>query len=382
MFVVVTHSYITGFRPNVTVGPVHTDFGVDTLVYAGSLGVELFFYLSGFVLFLPYARAACGERALPTLWHFIDRRVIKIVPSYYLALAFVAVLFYLPRETEADRTLELFRHVTFAHPFWHASMFAFVAAFWSLGVEVQFYVLFPAIAALMRRWPVPTYLGLLGIGESYRVYLHVTQRHTDFFDVCQLPAQIDLFGLGMLCAYGYVRFRKRLVGRFVAPIATALACTAVGVGTWLLNDFAYVTKTLAVADHQTWQNDHRLVVGFVVATLAMSSLFAVRSWRALVANPLLVWLSTISYNVYLWHEAIMVQCSQTGFPCSGIPKPWLTDTAWGDHYFAAYVGLSILIATVVTYGFERPLLRLGTGGAVRALIARMPFAKRGDAPAS
>ena len=368
VLVVITHSFVTNYRPALSYGSFA--IGLEPMVLAGSLGVELFFFISGFVLFLPYARAMRGESKMPTLAHFIDRRFIKIVPSYYVALFVAAFLFFLPPEIEARRSIELLRHATFTHAFWNESMFSIVSAFWSLGIEVQFYVLFPALAALMRRWPLPTFGALLLIGEGFRIWLHVTNLNQLFYYVCLLPAQIDLFGLGMLCAYAFVRFRHRLRQPRIERSATALAIAALAFGIWLLDDFSHVTKTMSTNDHQSWQCDHRLIVEFTIAALTMGSLFALPWWRAVVANPLLLWLSTISYNLYLWHEAVLVQCGHTGFPCAGISNPWQVDRHWEFHYFVTYVGVSLVIAIFMTYGVERPLLRLGTRGAFEAYVMR------------
>ena len=363
VLVVVTHSYVTNFRPAAAVGPVA--FGLEPVVLGGSLGVELFFFISGFVLFLPYARAMCGERAFPTFAHFVDRRISKIVPSYWLAVVLTAFLFFAPADVEARRAVEIARHLAFVHSFWRESIFALVSAFWSLAIEVQFYVLFPALAAAMRRAPWVTYAAALGAGEGFRLWLHASGRNQDFFFVCQLPAQIDLFVLGMLCAWLFARNRGRLGNARVERGATILAVAALAFGLWLIADFSHVTKNGSIGDHQAWQSDHRLVVGFTIAALALGSLFAARAWRRVVANAPLVWLSGISYNLYLWHEAILTQCANTGFPCSGIATPWASDPHWTVDFFWTYVGLSVAVAAAVTYGFERPLLRLGTGGLVR-----------------
>jgi len=358
VLVVVTHSFVTGYRPAVSLGPA--SFGLEPMVLAGSLGVELFFFISGFVLFIPYARAMRGERPLPTLGHFLDRRFIKIVPSYYVAVAATAFLFFLPADVEQRRAVEIVRHLAFVHSFWRESIYAIVSAFWSLAIEVQFYVVFPAIAALMRRRPLSTYAALLAIGEGFRLWLKASGRNQDFFWVSQLPAQIDLFGLGMVCAWIFVGNRARLGEPRIVRAATVVAIAAFVYGIWLLDDFSHVTKVGSIGDHQSWQSDHRIVVSYAIAALALGSIFGAAGWRRVVANPILIWLSGISYNLYLWHEAIIVQCSHTGFPCAGIALPWSVDAHWPAHFFWTYVGLSVLLATAITYGFERPLLRLGT----------------------
>jgi peptidoglycan/LPS O-acetylase OafA/YrhL len=320
------------------------------------------------VLFLPYARAAHGRQPLPTLAHFIDRRFIKIVPSWYFALLVASFLCAQPAEFEAHRWRELLRHALFVHTAWQDSMFSVISAGWSLGPEVQFYVLFPALAAAMRRWPIPTYLVLLSIAVGFRAWLHATGLNHYFYFISQLPAQLDLFGIGMLSAYAFVRYDYLLGKPLVQRGATVVAIVAFAFGTWLIDDFSHVTKTLGTSDHQAWQSDHRIVVGFTIAALTLGTLFSFPAWRGLVANPLLVWLSGISYNWYLWHGIVLNQCATTGFPCSGIPNPWQVEPNWGPNFFFTYVGVSLVIAAFITYGFERPLLRLGTRGAFQSFI--------------
>ena len=369
VLVVLAHSFMTHYRPAFSIGPL--SIGLEPFVLGGgALGVELFFFLSGFVLFLPYARAMLGLRERPALGRFIDRRFIKIVPSYALAVVLVAFLFTQDADVVQHRAFHVLTHLLFINPWWHSTIWSVDGAFWSIGVEVQFYVLFPLLALAMTRRPVASYLGTLAAGEGFRLWLQATGRNQEFFWVCQLPAQIDLFGLGMICAYLYVKFAGRNIPNRAA-IATTVAVVALVVWLVLVNQFAKVSETGRFGVHDAWQNDHRLIVGWLIALIALGSLFGARWWRMIVANPLLVWLSVISYNLYLWHESIMTQCIKTIFPCGLTPTPWLTDPHWSEHFFLWYAGLSIATASLATYLIERPLLRLGTRGAWDRL-ARVP----------
>ncbi len=66
-----------------------------TWSYAQS-GVHLFFVLSGFLLFLPYARSMLSGKTWPSAWAFYKRRALRILPAYYACLTILVVL----RETE------------------------------------------------------------------------------------------------------------------------------------------------------------------------------------------------------------------------------------------------------------------------------------------
>jgi peptidoglycan/LPS O-acetylase OafA/YrhL len=133
-----------------------------------------------------------------------------------------------------------------------------------------------------------------------------------------------------------------------------------------MNDLYNVTIANGTGAHFAWHSDHRLVFGAVVAVMTLASLFARPAWRGLVGNPILVWFSLISYNLYMWHVPVKAQCAQTGFPCSSMPAPWSVDPNWNEHYFWSYVLISVAIATLVTFGVERPLLRFGWSGMRRS----------------
>src|ERR1700689_3689731 len=59
---------------------------LDFIAEAGFLGVDLFFFINGFFLLLPYVQAAATRPDPRTVGHFFARRAQKIVPSYLLAL--------------------------------------------------------------------------------------------------------------------------------------------------------------------------------------------------------------------------------------------------------------------------------------------------------
>ncbi|MGB7794686.1 MAG: hypothetical protein WBL53_00240 [Pseudonocardiaceae bacterium] len=49
----------------------------------------------------------------------------------------------------------------------------------------------------------------------------------------------------------------------------------------------------------------------------------------------------------------------------------MQDPHWRWTYMIVAVTASIIVASLITYGFERPLLRLGVRGAIRAFLAKL-----------
>ena len=67
-------------------------YSLDYLLRAGYMPVDGTILLSGFLLFLPYARAMLLGEAVPNTKQFYQRRIMRIVPSYYFGAALAPVL--------------------------------------------------------------------------------------------------------------------------------------------------------------------------------------------------------------------------------------------------------------------------------------------------
>ncbi len=128
------------------------DLGPLTLSFAlaGSSGVTLFFVLSGFLLFTPFARSLLFDADWPSLRRFYLRRAFRILPGYYVSLAlliiFTANFMYLQPAHWGELAL-------FLTLFMDSSPLTYQAIngpFWTLAVEWQFYLLLPLLALAFR----------------------------------------------------------------------------------------------------------------------------------------------------------------------------------------------------------------------------------------
>src|SRR5882762_6707466 len=130
----------------------------------GWIGVDLFFVLSGYLI---------GGQLLAPLAHgrpidlrrFFARRVLRIIPAYFVILAVYA---FLPSWREYPEMSPLWKFVLSVQNIGLHGGTAFSHA-WSLAVEDQFYFLLPLILILVSRWPrarfiMPCLIVLGGIG--------------------------------------------------------------------------------------------------------------------------------------------------------------------------------------------------------------------------
>src|SRR5438552_507996 len=72
----------------------------------GGAGVTLFFVLSGFLLFMPYARALLFQNRWPSMRQFYWRRALRIIPGYYVALCLI-ILFFQQQYLQPDHWNQL-----------------------------------------------------------------------------------------------------------------------------------------------------------------------------------------------------------------------------------------------------------------------------------
>lgn len=335
----------------------------------GFTGVELFFFISGFCLFYPYARHLLEGGKRQDWGTYFYRRAIKIVPSYLLSIALVIALLKPDFFTQTDWPWLLGSHLLFLQNLSYGTESAINGVLWSLSVEVQFYVLFPLVCWAFVRRPVWTYAALCVFAIAWRggVQAFGMQDYRLLLD--QLPGYIDFFANGLMAAYVIVHLRARHgepgAWRWLYTAGAAAALVAFG----MLLQGLFESRIGSITWPWDWQVENRTWLGIAFLALGVCSAYAVKGWRAVLANPVFAFLSTISYNLYIYHQLIARELMNRRIPAPATPDPH-ADPAWAVPYMALAIGLSLAWAAVVTYAFERPLLKEGPGWVLK------PFKKK------
>ena len=124
--------------------------------YFGYCGVSLFFVLSGFCLtYSLLRREAVGK--LTSLSSYFASRFHRIAPPYYasilLYLLVPFVKWLLSGELSDDLSLrQVSSHVMFLHGFAEDTLFGLCPAYWTLALEMQFYLILPVLFVCARKW--------------------------------------------------------------------------------------------------------------------------------------------------------------------------------------------------------------------------------------
>jgi peptidoglycan/LPS O-acetylase OafA/YrhL len=351
---------ITWLRADVTF--VGRTFNFNWIPEDGFAGVDLFFFISGFCLFLPYVRTLFDVGPPQRLGVFAYRRFVKIVPSYVFAIALIIGFGWAKFDSAGDEFKAIALHLLFIHTFWDDSYGSINGVLWSLATEVQFYVIFPAVCAAALRKPLLTFAALAILAAGYRVA--VAGDPDVVYRISRLPGALDLFGSGMLCAYAYRRIATRsprLAGR--RSVWTLVALAGFGAFAALLG--SVFDARLFPGWPSAWLVYGRsgFAAAFFVATLG--TLFAVPLWQRILGNRLLVFFASISYNLYLWHQPVANALLVARIPAwaGGAAHD---DPVWGLKFSLVAIAAGVAVATLVTFAIERPLMR------------RRPFERRSE----
>jgi peptidoglycan/LPS O-acetylase OafA/YrhL len=296
--------------------------GVQRYVYEGTIlhrffgnldaGVAFFFALSGFLIFLPFARDAIEQRQHQSARGYLIRRAIRVAPLYYFAILFAWSLNY---GGDRQQWLDLLEHLSFTQVFDNRHIFWDIGPAWSLSDELIFYLLVALVgAAAFRacarlrcvRSRVSALLAccaaIAGASVAYKFVafevLHVPL--TNFAAYFGPLARVDSFAFGMIIAVLVAASGRPRLGR-----ASALMLRLAGFGA-----IAYAFSTRSLDGIQTLY--FHTICGLGVALIIASTALAGRElrWTRMLANRRLQLLGLVSYSLYIWHEPLMSQLAR------------------------------------------------------------------------
>jgi len=264
----------------------------------GFIGVDVFFVISGFLITGIIARELESQRF--SLLSFYHRRVRRIFPALIVVLSAALALGWLWMLPAAYTKLsaDIFASAAFSANIallLQSGYFDVESAkkpllhLWSLGIEEQFYLVWPLILMLAARLR----LNLLWVAASIGIasfVLNVALIRTNPVATFYLPftrAFELLAGAALACAWGRL-----------SQDVTASNWRA-GAGIVLIAIAAAVLDT-----HSAFPGWWALLpVAGAALLLSAPGAWACRHW---LASPPMVWIGQISYPLYLWHWPLLV----------------------------------------------------------------------------
>lgn len=330
---------------------------LDFLLRSGYIWVDGLMLLSGFLLYLPYT----GKGTPPSALTFYKRRLIRIVPSYLLCILplFVLALVQGTYRTSSDAIRDLLAHLSFTHtlfPFSYQQT-PLNGALWTLGVEMQFYLIFPLVARCYQKKPLLTG-GIMALVAL--VYRHAVSGLGDnSLYINQLPAFLDVYALGFFSASLFAELQKRM-GKEGADGKIKLFFTAI----FFLCIFLIIPLLKTQAGQNGYENirlgqlNSRLPLCILLSCMMISAAYSLPPLRFLLGNRLMAFLSSISLQFYIWHQWLAVKIKTWDFIPHQSPTPWMaSEYPWQLKYTLTCFLLAVVVAALITYLFEKPITR-------------------------
>ena len=341
LLVVTHHAWLQSWPYNLypTMHPVGTVAALTSWLAFGKIAVTGFIVISGYCLMLPLVLSHKDFNVK----RFFIRRCRRILPPYYAAFMLTLIMdfFFLKQNTgtEYDAGYPITATGFLSHIFlvqnFTANPFQISGPLWSIAVEFQIYLFFPAFIAVYKKWGIYATLAFTSIlGYSASFLFSYRGLYTSY------AHYIALFGFGMAAAHFGFKLQASAIRKAVVACQLSLPLILL-IGLGAHREFGS-SKVLTDS-----------LVGFFVANIlvvATISPFGALA-KSLSFKPLAL-IGTASYSLYLIHSPLQQLLWQTIAGPFGWSKP-------ATFVLMSTAGTAIILVATAGffYVFERPYLK-------------------------
>lgn len=349
---VAAHSWQGAHQPDNAA--VYGTFARRLVMAPGQTAVPVFFAVSAYLLFLPFARRDFGSAGPVSYRVYYANRAVRALPLYWISMTFLLLTIATPALRE-----QWWKYILMVQGFDTEATLGVNPATWSVVTDMQFYVLLPVFAYLLarvtQRQRGAAILVLLGtailsmlVFESTRGQANsILWLHSLFVAASSLAAGMILAILRLDAA--------RVAARLRGPLRHTDIWVLAGIGCAMVAAYDYRWQPMtSVAAF--------LVLGAIILPLKQGVLLRVLDIRVLAK------LGIATYSVYLWQGPILRQLVGHGLGDS----PFLLLLAVG-------MPLAITAGLLSYHLIEAPFLRLRRSWST-ASAAVEPDARSGKPP--
>jgi peptidoglycan/LPS O-acetylase OafA/YrhL len=258
----------------------------------GAYGVQLFFIISAFTLFLSYEQRQKSDSKNTNLFFFI-RRFFRIAPAFYLAICLYVLSLFLKNHILLGyfgriEWVQILVFASFLSVFYPASMFYLPFGGWTVEVEMIFYLFIPwlfKIVSSLRRAVLFFFFTLIGyFALNYLFVIYTPLRQYSLY--LEFPNQIPVFALGILIFHITREYELKVLRPYLILF---LLLIYLFLAVILSNHLVFLPQPILVS----------LFFGGLVLLMSAKPVF-------IIENKVAKFIGKISYSLYLWHFIIIL----------------------------------------------------------------------------
>jgi peptidoglycan/LPS O-acetylase OafA/YrhL len=336
----------------------------------GARGVQLFFVVSALTLMLSWHARNDGA------WPFFIRRVFRIGPMFWLAIALYVALsgvrfrYFGPEGLTWPHVLA---SAALVHGFHPEAIGSIVPGGWTIADEMTFYVLFPLLVWAIRSWQVAALAAVAAVVLAWRTFPLVLDVLPKLFPAADpkllpvfagewFPNQLPAFLIGILVFHLLRSFAGVFSSRVLQAGLTVAIAAIFGLPFFAAWHPSHVPSLLFIA-HLTYS-----------AAFGLAAFCLAEGGGRILVNAPIRYIGMVSYSAYFWHFSVLELIGRAVDPLDiGHVSP-----TW-PYFFgvlAAATALTVLGATVTFRLVEMPMIRLG-----RRLAAKVAARRAAARPA-
>ncbi|MDO6566337.1 acyltransferase family protein [Alteromonas sp. 1_MG-2023] len=333
----------------------------------GNTGVALFFALSGFLLSIPFWRGLEADKPV-SMRNYFKNRLVRIVPLYYLCfVALLALKGFSGAEASFNNVMS---HLLFLHNLKDKQVMSLNPPFWTLAVEMQFYVLLPLLFLLLRKVGyrsaqvfLPVFIVMWGGGFIFAMQLLETWGGWPLSFPLIWP--FGVYASGPDSPAITYSLAGHLPHFLMGIFASSLFLSAKKRQHAIRNDVLFIVCCLLLILVLATNLDEYFYIdygryNFPVVPILLTLLVYLTpqsNWiKRILDLPVLKWLGIISYGLYIFHypvqKGVKLFFERLGYSVS--------DQSWSFGFIALVITVSL--ASVSYIAFERPIIQYFKAG--------------------
>jgi peptidoglycan/LPS O-acetylase OafA/YrhL len=362
-------------------GDLNTRVIGDLIAVGGTQALSVLFLTSGFLLYRPFVRARLRGRPVPSIRRYVRRRMLRILPAYWVALTVLAIF----PGVVGVFTGDWWRYYFFLQLYSTRTLNTGIPVAWTLCVEMMFYLLLPVWVVLVRRVRVGAGVqgqlrGELAALGSVALLGVIIQVLASRLIVSQIVADSLLgncawIALGMTLAVLSVArtegqaslgWLRALGARPGLSLLAAAACWSAA--TAIVRPGGLLGILLSLQKRQPYPRtlaDIVLTAGvcvFLVAPVIFDETSSRGPVRRVLGWRPLMWVGLVSYGVYLWHLAVVSLLGESSdpahFSASGLGLATKISFAPTPVLLVLTLAITLVIAGISYRFVELPFLQL------------------------